>query len=168
MTFPASAGQTPVSDPSRWPGQHGVAHYSEGLDVGYRWYDAAHVKPLFPFGYGRSYTTFRLSDLAVTRRGSTVDAGLTVRDTGHRAGTAVVQAYLSYPRSADEPPLQLRATARVTLRAGQLRAVGLSLPRSAFTYWDAGHWRVATGQYRLSIGTSSANLPLRAVVPSAL
>jgi beta-glucosidase len=168
MTFPATARQTPTSEPTRWPGVHGVAQYSEGLDVGYRWYDAEHVKPLFPFGYGRSYTTFRLSGLTVARQGSAVGARLTVRDTGRRAGTAVVQAYLTYPRAAGEPPLQLKAVARVSLHAGQERAVGLSLPRSAFTYWDAGHWRVAAGQYRLSVGTSSANLPLQTAIPSAL
>jgi beta-glucosidase len=168
MTYPASARQTPTSAASRWRGVHGVAKYSEELDVGYRWYDAEHVKPLFPFGYGRSYTTFRLSGLTVARRGSTVEARLTVRDTGHRSGTAVVQAYLSYPRAAGEPPLQLRAAARIGLRAGQECAVSLSLPRSAFTYWDAGTWRVAAWRYRLAVGTSSANLPLRALVPSAL
>ena len=92
QTFPAAETQVPASTPEQWPGVNGVAVYSEGLGVGYRWYDAAKVTPLYPFGYGLSYTSFALRRAAVTPRrggGATVRADLA--NTGRRAGADVVQ-----------------------------------------------------------------------------
>lgn len=167
LTFPASAKQTPTSSRPRWPGIGLTVRYSEGLYVGYRWYEGSHVRPLFPFGYGLSYTSFGLSDLAVhraTNGAATVE--LTVANTGRRAGTATPQIYLGYPAAAGEPQRQLRAFTSISLAPGQQRLLRFVLPRSDFTYWNSakGRWEVASGNYRISAGTSSANVPLHAVI----
>jgi beta-glucosidase len=80
MTFPASAGQGPATRPEEYPGLQGVAHYSEGVFVGYRWYDEHHQQPLFPFGFGLSYTTFQFSNLKLSRSGESVKIELTVKN----------------------------------------------------------------------------------------
>ena len=169
MTFPKTESQTPVADPSRWPGVGGVATYSEGLQVGYRWYDANNETPLFPFGYGLSYTSFRFSHLEVTPRPNSagdVTVSVNVTNTGSRAGTDVAQAYVTDPAAAGEPPLQLKGFARVQLAAGQTRHVTLTLDRRAFSIWDtdAQNWTTVPGEYTVHIGDSSATLPLSAPV----
>jgi beta-glucosidase len=162
ITFPKSLADTPANTPAQYPGVNGVATYSEGLDVGYRHYDAAGIEPLFPFGYGLSYTTFRLSSLAVHGRDVSVD----VRNTGHRAGTQVVQVYVTDPASVGEPPVQLKGFAKVALRPGQHRRVQVRLDEHAFSHWDtaAQSWRTTPGRYTVSAGTSSRDLPLFASV----
>jgi beta-glucosidase len=162
ITFPKSLADTPANTPAQYPGVNGVATYSEGLDVGYRHYDASDIAPLFPFGYGLSYTTFRLSRLDVHGPHVSVD----VTNTGHRTGTQVVQVYVTDPASAGEPPLQLKGFAKVTLRPGQHRLVQVQLDQHAFAHWDTASqsWQVTPGQYTVSAGTSSRDLPLSAGV----
>jgi beta-glucosidase len=171
VTFPKSLADVPASTPAQWPGVNGEVDYSEGIDVGYRWYDAKDITPLFPFGYGLSYTQFKFSDIAVsqpvtTSRGQvTVSADIT--NTGTRAGADVAQAYVGDPASTGEPPEQLKGFDKVSLNPGQTKRVSFQLPvASAFSYWDstANNWAVADGSYKLMIGDSSANLPLTATV----
>jgi beta-glucosidase len=166
VTFPASDGQVPASTPQQWPGVNDTAVYSEGLDVGYRYYDASNLTPLFPFGYGLSYTTFSMSHLAVSRRGGKVVVTADVTNTGTRAGAEVAQVYVADPAAAGEPPEQLRGFARVTLRPGQTKQVTITLGQHAFQVWDstAQKWTTAAGRYTISLGDSSANLPLHATV----
>ncbi|HLH57729.1 MAG TPA: glycoside hydrolase family 3 C-terminal domain-containing protein, partial [Streptosporangiaceae bacterium] len=175
ITFPASDGAVPASTPAQYPGVAGTATYSEGLDVGYRWDDAKGVTPLFPFGYGLSYTTFAFSHLTVTGAGfhgragreggdGTVSVTARVTDTGRRAGTEVAQVYVGDPAAAQEPPRQLRAFRSVTLRPGQSRTVRFSLPAGSLAYYDtaAQGWVIAPGTYQVYVGDSSAlaDLPL--------
>ena len=168
VTFPISSTQTAVSaSPSLWPGRSGAVSTDAGgggLDVGYRYYDARRVRVLFPFGYGLSYTTFSLSDLTVRRVGSSDRATVRVTDTGGAAGTEVVEAYLHYPSAAGEPPIGLKAFATVALVPGETRTVVLALPRSAFTIWRAGVLETVAGRYVVEVGTSSADLLLKAYV----
>ena len=169
QTFPAAETQVPASTPEQWPGVNGVAVYSEGLQVGYRWYDAQHAKPLFPFGHGLSYTSFALRNAAVTPRvggGATVTVDLT--NTGRRLGGDVVQIYVGYPDSAGEPPRALRAFTKAVLRPRETRRLTLELPPAAFRYWDeAGRrWAYAAGSYRVYVGRSSRNLAFSFPVPS--
>ena len=102
VTFPRSLSQVPASTPAQFPGVGGKVQYSEGIDVGYRWYDAKNLTPLFPFGYGLSYTSFAFSDLRVTRRSwparARVQVTARVTNTGRRAGSEVAQLYLGDPR----------------------------------------------------------------------
>jgi beta-glucosidase len=169
VTFPRTETQTPVSTPDRWPGVNGTAHYSEGLQVGYRWYDAQHQDPLFPFGFGLSYTTFAFRHLTVSPvllPGGTVTVGVDVTNTGTRAGTEVAQVYLTDPATAGEPPKQLKGFQKVTLQPGQTRHLTFKVDERAFSVWDstAQQWTTVTGRYRVRVGDSSRNLPLSASV----
>lgn len=162
VTFPRTEAQGPASRPSQYPGQGNLAQYSEGIFVGYRYYDAHHERPLFPFGFGLSYTSFSLSHLRVRRQAGGLSAAVSLRNTGHMAGAEVVQGYLSFPAATGEPPRQLKAYARVFLRPRQATTVRLTLPRSSFAYFNASQnaWRIASGSYRVYVGTSSRDLPL--------
>jgi beta-glucosidase len=136
-------------------------HFDEGLNVGYRYWDAHGQQPLFPFGFGLSYTRFTLSNGRVTAQpsgGATVE--IDVRNTGARAGAEVVQAYLACPRAAGEPPKQLRSFAKVMLQPGEQRRVQLRLDRPAFEYWDEKQrgWTVARGAYGVEVGSSSRDI----------
>ena len=161
-TFPASESQLPTNTVAQFPGVNGEEAYSEGLLIGYRWYDADHISPLFPFGYGLSYTRFSLSDLSVRRKSGGAQLTFTVRNTGKRFGAEVAQVYVGDPASTGEPPRQLEGYQRVSLKPGQSRRVTISVSHHAFAYWNAvaDGWRVAPGCYSLMVGTSSADLPL--------
>ena len=109
VTFPTGLSQVPASTPAQFPGVNGQVLYSEGVDVGYRYYDANNETPLFPFGYGLSYTTFAFSHLAVTPqdvRSDQVTVSATVTNTGKAAGSEVAQLYLGDPAVSGEPPRQ--------------------------------------------------------------
>ncbi|BEP13837.1 glycoside hydrolase family 3 C-terminal domain-containing protein [Acidothermaceae bacterium B102] len=166
VTFPASDAQGPARASVEYPGDGTDVYYSEGLQVGYRWYDAQHQKPLFPFGYGLSYTSFAFSHVAVKATGSTYVVTATVKNTGKRAGAEVAQLYLGFPSSAHEVPRSLKAYAKVSLKAGQSKRVTLTLTKQAFATWDslAAAWVVHTGAYQLWVGDSSRHLPLKATV----
>ncbi|MGH8113845.1 MAG: glycoside hydrolase family 3 C-terminal domain-containing protein [Rhodanobacteraceae bacterium] len=170
VTFPESLADVPASTPGQWPGVHGRVSYSEGLDVGYRWYDAKGIRPLFAFGYGLSYTTFAVNHLRVTPRSATpggiVRATVDVTNTGRRSGTDVVQLYVGDPADTGEPPKQLRGFQRISLEPGQTVPVSFSVQVRDFAIWDsATHgWRTADGIYQVMVGDSSAHLPQRAAV----
>ena len=121
--------------------------YSEGLNVGYRWYDAKKLTPLFPFGYGLSYTTFSYSGLrlsAPTMPGhGQIKASVKVTNTGSRTGAAVAQLYLSDPASTGEPAHQLKGFQKVSLRPGQTKTAHFDIRAQDASYWNttrrAGH-----------------------------
>lgn len=167
LTFPQSLDQVPAFLPQRWPGVAGRAEHSEGLAVGYRWYDQNELDPLFPFGFGLSYTSFALGGLTVAP-GATDDGAVTVEvdvtNTGTRAGAEVVQLYLGHPPGSGEPPRLLRGFQKVHLAAGQSARVRFSLDDRALSHWDAAldRWVASAGVYTVSVGTSSRNLPLSA------
>jgi beta-glucosidase len=171
LTFPRKADEIPTSTPQQWPGVNGTSTYSEKLNVGYRWYDATGHQPLFPFGFGLSYTTFRLSHLVITPRRLNNSAGpihgtVDVTNTGHRAGAEVVEAYISQPPSNGEPPRQLCAFAKVFLNAGETRQARFTIaPRALSHYNTSAHrWTTSAGDYRILVGTSSRDLPLQSTV----
>ncbi|HEV2372681.1 MAG TPA: glycoside hydrolase family 3 C-terminal domain-containing protein [Streptosporangiaceae bacterium] len=167
VTFPTSLSQVPASTPAQWPGTNGTVQYSEGLDVGYRSYDAQNKTPMFPFGYGLSYTSFSYSGLNVTANPSanTATATATVTNTGSVAGSDVAQLYLGDPPSAGEPPRQLKGFQRVTLSPGQSTTVTFSLTSRDLSYWNDSNasWVVPSGTFQVWVGDSSAlaNLPLQ-------
>jgi beta-glucosidase len=168
VTFPASDSQGPTADnPSRFPGIGNAPQFSEGLFVGYRWFDRYRKRPLFPFGYGLSYTRFALGDLKVKKRGKgRYGVSVRVRNTGRRAGAEVVQLYVGFPPKTGEPPRQLKAFGKARIGPGRARTIRLNLNRSSFRYFNetANGWRTRPGTYRIYVGTSSRNLPLRARV----
>ncbi len=164
VTFPTSDTTSAINTPAQWPGIGLTATYSEGLDVGYRYDHATGTQPLFPFGFGLSYTSFVLSDLTVARSGGGYSAEVRVTNTGTRAGTAVAQAYLTFPTSAGEPPAQLVAFRSVTLDAHRSARVTLPIPASAFTTAANGSPATVPGAYTLSLGQSSSDLPLSTTI----
>ena len=166
ITFPRSTADTPAHDRQEWPGIDGNADYSEGIDVGYRWYDSQQIDPLFPFGYGLSYTTFAVHSLVATKqltRNGTEKLSVDVTNTGHRAGAEVVQLYIGMPAIADEPPQQLKGFEKVTLAPGQTQRVRFTLTRADLAYWStaAGDWVTASGNYQIMVGTSSRQIAAR-------
>ncbi|WP_412731053.1 glycoside hydrolase family 3 C-terminal domain-containing protein [Dyella aluminiiresistens] len=170
VTFPRSLADVPASTQAQWPGVDGKVEYSEGLQVGYRWYDAKHVKPLFAFGSGLSYTSFKFSHLHVTPEEITpqgsVEVTVEITNTGHRAGADVAQLYVGDPASTGEPEKQLRGFSKVVLEPGQTRTVSFSVPAHAFAAWSksADGWQVADGSYRILVGDSSEHLPEQSAV----
>jgi beta-glucosidase len=160
MTFPASEGQGPATEPSQYPGLDGTVRYDEGIDVGYRYFDRAGQAPLFPFGYGLSYTTFTVDRPRVVRRRGRHRVSVRVANTGSREGTAVVQLYVRFPDAAGEPPNQLTGFAKVALKPGKRKRVKMVLDTSSFSTWSTGEkrWSVVPGRYELRAGTSSRDL----------
>jgi beta-glucosidase len=180
--------QVPASTPAQFPGVSGRVLYSEGIEVGYRYYEAKHETPLFPFGYGLSYTHFAYSRLRVTPvapwlvRSATSNPGpasrrcngqpgrpmvvsARVTNTGQVAGSDVAQLYVGDPAVAGEPPRQLKGFGKVTLRPGQSATVRFILNGHDLSYWDdtANGWVLPGGRFSVYVGDSSAlaNLPLR-------
>ena len=162
ITFPASPTAQPASTVAEFPGVDAQVSFGDSLDIGYRWYQANGVAPLFPFGYGLDYTSFNLSDaqIAPSPAGGysvTVD----VANTGSRSGADVVQAYVTYPSGLGEPPEQLRAFQKVTVAPGATARVTLALAASSFTSDAGGTPIVVPGSYVVGVGESSADLPIR-------
>ncbi len=167
VTFPVSLADVPAATPSQWPGVGGMVEYAEGLEVGYRWYDAKQIQPLFSFGHGLSYTNFAFSRLRVARFGpGSAVVNVDVTNTGSIAGAEVVQVYVGDPPAAGEPPHQLKAFQKVALNPGQSMRLTFKLGSDAFSIWDVarGRWRITAGQYGIFVGDSSDNLPLYATV----
>jgi len=168
VTFPVAESEVPAHSPEQYPGVNGTATYSEKLDVGYRWYDAKNEMPLFPFGFGLSYTTFKMSDLSVSDYSDKtgVRVGFDVTNTGQREGAEVAQVYVAAPQNAGEPPKQLKGFAKVKLNPKQTRHVTIHLDARAFSIWNVSshRWALAPGQHEIFVGTSSRRLPLHSVV----
>jgi beta-glucosidase len=160
LTFPVAEADLPPFDNQSRSVTYGYYH-------GYRWLDRNGVAPLFPFGFGLSYTTFRYDDLTVAP--ATVSPWGRVRvtvdltNTGSVAGDEVVQLYVSYPGSAvDRAVRDLKAFARVHLEPGQTRTVPLDVRAADLAYWDvaAGAWTIEPIAYDVHVGPSSGDLPL--------
>jgi len=175
MTWGKSLEDYPANSPAHpersAKGVDGKTTFSEGVLVGYRWFDDQKIEPLYPFGYGLSYTTFSISGLKVV---SNPDGGATatlrVKNTGSAAGDAVPQVYLKAPENKPEgaqfAPRTLAAFDRITLAPGEEREVTLQLAPRAFQYWSSGMkmWMKPAGKRTVLAGSSSRDLPLSAEV----
>jgi beta-glucosidase len=159
ITFPKAQRDIPIRTTAQWPGINGHSSFSEQLLVGYRWYQAKGITPLFPFGFGLSYTNFRYSGLSVRSDATGAQVSFKVTNAGRRAGAEVAQLYVGDPPSTGEPPRQLKGYAKVELAPGETRQVTLALDERAFSYWNAAThaWTVAPGCYGLFVGGSSAD-----------
>ena len=152
-------------------GVDGRTTFSEGVLIGYRWFDAEKIEPLYPFGYGLSYTTFKMSDLRVT--GTAIGGAsisVRVKNTGVVAGDEVPQVYLEIPNQKPAgvqfAPKTLVAFGRVTLAPGEERELTLRIAPRAFMYWSVADrsWKTPAGPRAVLIGNSSRTLPLRAII----
>jgi len=165
QTYPARLEDTPSY--LNFPGENGKVLYGERLFVGYRYYDARQIEPLFPFGYGLSYTTFAYENLRLSAAALKADEPLKVMvdvlNTGARAGQEVVQVYVRDLQShLIRPHKELKAFAKVALAPGERQTVTLNLAREALAYFDdaAGKWVAEAGQFEVLVGASAADLRL--------
>jgi len=142
-----------------------TVQYAEGLATGYKWFDAQGIEPLFPFGFGLSYTTFAFSSPGVSFDGPLrLNISVDVSNTGSRTGGEVVQVYLSLPAAVAEPPRRLIGWSKVVLQPGETRRVSIAVDGNSsahpFGHWDAATraWAIAPGEFSLYVGNSSRNL----------
>jgi beta-glucosidase len=171
VTFPASDAQLPRPVTPQPP--DGVTpfpvNYTEGLEVGYKWFDAQNLTPLFPFGFGLSYTTFSITNGAVVNNLGAASkpnfqVTCTVTNTGSVAGAEVAQVYIGMPASLDEPPHRLVGWQKVSLQPGGSQSVTIEVDENdsshPLSYWDtaSNSWKVASGTYTVFLGNSSRNL----------
>jgi beta-glucosidase len=169
ITFPMNERQGPLTSVSSYPGTVSPdgsladAHFDEGLLVGYRWFDATHSQPLFPFGHGLTYSPMRIDHMQVVVTGSEPRIKTTITNAGMRADAEVLQVYLAFPAGASEPPQRLVAFSRIALAAGESRSIEMQLPAAAFESWDeqAHRWHTPSGRYEILIGRSSREIFLR-------
>jgi beta-glucosidase len=137
--------------------------YTEGLFVGYRHFDKSGIKPLFPFGYGLSYTSFAYKNLTVAPAADHTTVAFDVTNTGARAGAEVAQVYVGDRHaSVPRPVKELKGFAKVQLNPGETKHVQVSLDRRAFSYYDvkAHKWAMAPGDFDIFVAHSSAEIEL--------
>ena len=142
------------------------SEYTEGLLVGYRWYDTKGVMPMYAFGHGLSYVDFKYEDICVKSGRKAVKVSFSLTNEGEMPSDEVVQLYVRRPSSAVERPLkELKAFARVSLQAGEKKTVTLEVPVSELRHWDteAGAWAVEKGDVEILVGSASDDIRLRAV-----
>ncbi|HET9648076.1 MAG TPA: glycoside hydrolase family 3 C-terminal domain-containing protein [Microlunatus sp.] len=153
-----------------FPGDTQVVRYGEGIFIGYRAYDRTDRAVSYPFGFGLSYTTFALSELAVEVRGSVkggdlaASVSVSISNTGAVAGAEVVQVYVGDVESEVARPIrELKGFAKVHLEPGETRRVTIQLDQRAFSFWSIRwhRWAVEAGEFEIAAGTSSRDLPLR-------
>ena len=156
--------------PGMWRADHKIIDetYSEGIYVGYRWAEAKHIRPLFAFGHGLSYTTFKLSDLRLSSPSLTSADSLTVtvnvRNTGRCAGSETVQLYIHDDRcSVDRPVKELKGFAKVALQPGESKDVKIVIGRQALSFYDEkqGTWTAEPGTFTALVGNASDNITLK-------
>lgn len=162
-TFPAKLSHNPSY--LNFPGEGDRVDYREGIFVGYRYYDKKELEPLFPFGYGLSYTTFEYADLKVDRTELTdqdeVNVQVRVTNTGDRAGKEIVQLYVSDVESTVIRPVrELKGFAKVALEPGESKVVSFTLNKRSFAYYnvDMKDWHVETGEFEIQVGSSSRDI----------
>lgn len=164
-TFPQKLSDNPSY--LFFPGEKDTVEYREGIFVGYRYYDSKKVEPLFPFGYGLSYTDFEYSDLKLMKQEitdkETLNLRLKVKNTGEIYGKEVIQLYVSDPESTViKPAKELKEFAKIELEPGQEKIVEFELDKRAFAYYNTeiDDWYVESGDYEILIGASSRDIRL--------
>jgi beta-glucosidase len=167
QTFPVRLEDNPAY--INYPGENGKVRYGEGLFVGYRYYEKKKIAPLFPFGFGLSYTTFDYNNLRLSANSigpeETLEVQVDVINTGERAGKEIVQLYVRDVQSRlHRPDKELKAFAKVELEPGERKTVSLSLARQALAYYDdlAQAWVAEAGEFEVLVGSSSQAIRARA------
>jgi beta-glucosidase len=167
-TFPRKLADSPAHAMNAFPGSNGTIKYEEGLLVGYRWFDTKNIEPLFPFGFGLSYTKFEYSNLKLTPRTEPSSPMLKVEfdvaNTGSRDGAEVAQVYVQDVDSTQpRPNKELKGFAKVMLKAGEKRTVSIPLNWRSLAYYDPekSGWVAEAGDFVVQIGSSSREIRLK-------
>ena len=167
QTFPAQLSDSPVMDgnTSTYPGEEGQVFYREGIFIGYRYFEHQGIKPLFPFGFGLSYTTFDYGDVSLSAEtvaaGGTVKVSLPITNSGDRAGQEVVQLYVwDTEASLERPEKELKGFAKVALEPGETKTAEFSLNMRSLAYFDEAQnaWVAEAGAFEVLIGASSDDI----------
>lgn len=168
-TFPARVEDTPAA--IDFPSRDGNANYGEGIFIGYRYYDKKKIEPIFPFGYGLSYTTFGYSDINTNttsaKDSDDITISVKVKNTGKIAGKEVVQLYVHEQETEiARPENELKHFEKVSLLPGEEKTVNFKLTSRDFAYYNAkSHdWVVKSGKFDVLVGSSSRNLPLKQTI----
>jgi beta-glucosidase len=173
ITFPASVNDLPrpsIAAPPDSTSIFNVDYTIDGFNVGYKWFDAKNITPLFPFGFGLSYTTFSFSNEQLATNLSSANPNFQVSfsltNTGSVAGAEVAQVYLGLPATIGEPPKRLVGWQKVLLQSGQTQNASIEVDENdsshPLSYWDvnSNSWQVANGDYSVCLGNSSRNVTL--------
>src|SRR5690606_3525408 len=164
-TMPKKLEDSPAHASNRFPGGE-TASYDEGILVGYRWFDTKNVEPLYPFGYGLSYTSFKFSNAKVDKKeayngNETIKVSVDVSNTGGRDGKEVVQVYVTKSDSKLERAAQeLKGFKKAMIGAGNTETVNIEIPVKELAYYDEASksWKVEPGTYTFKLGSSSRNI----------
>lgn len=161
-TFPKKLQDSPAHAMGNYPGKDGTVRYEEGLLVGYRWFDTKSIEPLFPFGYGLSYTRFEYSNLKLTPgKDSSFVATFDVKNVGTRDGGEVSQLYVEplKPRLV-RPVKELKGFSKIFLKAGEQKTVTIPIERNSFAFYDPERkaWAAEKGDYKILVGSSSRDI----------
>ncbi len=164
FTFPADLKESPAHALNAYPGDS-VVTYKEGILVGYRWFDTKKITPLYPFGYGLSYTNYVYAglktDKATYKSKEIITATLNISNTGNYSGKEIVQLYVSKPNSSVERAAkELKAFTKVLVNKGGKMEVKLTVPVKDLAYFDnkSASWIVEPGTYKILVGSSSAKI----------
>lgn len=170
------SGKLPITFPKRWEdcSAYGTyktfparTYYADDIYVGYRHFDKKEIEPLFPFGFGLSYTTFEYSNLAVSKNGDSFEIKFDIKNSGSIAGSEVAQLYLASTKSEiDKPIKELKGFAKVTLNPGETKSVNLSITEKDFSYFneEKHSWKTDQGVYKVMISASSRDIKLKTEV----
>ncbi len=165
FTLPVSLSQSPAHALGNFPGRDLKTTYEEDILVGYRWFDTKGIAPLYPFGYGLSYTRFDLMETSTDKKEYTkeesIKLSITVKNSGKRAGAEVVQLYVSDPVcSVMRPTKELKGFQKVFLQAGEQKRITIEVPVKELAFYSEQQkaWVVEPGQFVLRVGTSSADI----------
>ena len=165
ITLPVSLQQSPDVALGNYPGRDLKVNYEEDILVGYRWYDTKKIEPLYPFGFGLSYTSFAISNVTTDKKtfdvNDTVTLKCTIKNTGKFEGAEVLQLYASQPVcSVLRPQKELKAFEKVVLKAGEQKEVSLKVNVKDLAFYDEknANWKVEPGEFIFHLGTSSKEI----------
>jgi len=170
LTFPKKLSDSPAHKSERtFPGVEEKVFYDEGIYVGYRYFDKEQIEPLFPFGYGLSYTTFEYENLKLDKEkfsnDATVNVFVDIINTGNRVGSEIIQLYIQDIESnVDRPPKELKQFKKVRLKPNERKTLELNLNYGDFSFYDDSthSWVVEPGAFNIQVGSSSRDIRLQA------
>jgi beta-glucosidase len=169
FSFPVKLSDNSAHSAGEYPGKNGVVKYNEGLFVGYRWLDKQNIKPLFSFGHGLSYTTFEYGTLTLNQKAmskeGTITCSIRIKNSGSRAGSEVVQLYLTDKKSSLPRPLkELKGFRKINLEPGESTTVEFVIDNTLLQFYDdtQNKWTSEPGKFEALIGASSTDIKAKA------